>query len=184
LREVAEFGKNSKDFQLLSREFWRNIAKMSVENIGTASPRSLFHAQGRFMKPFFGVLIVCILVVAVVMFEDWLHKTRSKVRALETEVALNTVATYRELSSFQRDWTLYYAPQAFKFLTNCLDPNSHMVFSSSELNSKVEAARCLAVTNLVAWLETNSGMSYGTNAQTWEDWLKAHPPEVKAGSVK
>ena len=115
---------------------------MSVENSGAASPRSLFPAQGRFMKPFFGVLIVCILVVAVVMFEDWLHKTRSKVRALETEVAINTVATYRELSSFQRDWTLYNTRQAAKRLTNCLDPNSHMVFSSSELNSKVEAARC------------------------------------------
>ena len=131
-------------------------------------------------EAFFGSLIVCVLIVLLMTVGVRVRKVRS----METKVAVGVEATYRDLSSMQPNRTLYQATQVVEFLTDCLDPNSQIVFRSSALNSRVEAARCLAVSNLVAWLEGYSGMTYGTNIQQWQDWLQARPPEVKAGSVK
>ena len=96
-------------------------------------------------------------------------------------MATTEETNYRDIGSVHRDWTFYNATQVVEFLNIYLDPNSHMLHSNSELNNKVETARRLATSNLVAWLETNSGMGFGTNFLLWQDWLKAHPPDGTRG---
>ena len=126
------------------------------------------------MRVFFGILVACAIIVVTVKSVAWFRKARS----VETEVALAEEANYRNLNPVQWPGTVNNTTQVVELLTKCLDPRSHMVFSSPGLNSKVEAARGLAVSNLVKWLETNSGKTYGTNVKAWEDWLKAQPPEA------
>jgi hypothetical protein len=120
------------------------------------------------MRVFFGILVVCAITVVTVKSVAWFRKAR----AVETEVALAEEANYRNLNPVQWPGTPNNTTQVVELLTKCLDPKSHMAFSSPGLNSKVEAARGLAVSNLVKWLETNSRRTYGTNVKAWEDWLR------------
>ena len=128
------------------------------------------------MKAFLGAtLIVCVLVVAIAIIGQRIRKARS----LEAEIALSLEEEYRTLTSFRLPESMSLATQTglIDVLATCLDPKYRHVFKSPQLTYRVEAARILAVSNIVARLEAYSGMSYGTNIQAWQDWLKAQPPE-------
>lgn len=117
-------------------------------------------------------LTVCVLVVVIAMIAQRIRK----VRAFETEMALMLEENYRAYISNRPPETVSHATRFVEGLTLFLNPKYHHVFTSDQLTRRVEATRSLAVSNLVAGLETYSGKSYGTNIQAWREWLETQPP--------
>lgn len=94
-------------------------------------------------------------------------------------MALMLEENYRTFISNRPPETVSHAARFIEMLPDFLDPKYQYVFTSPQVTERVEAARILAVSNMVAGLEAYSGMSYGTNIQAWQDWLKAQPSEGK-----
>jgi len=117
-------------------------------------------------------LTVCVLVGVIAIIAQRIRKAR----ALEAENALMLEENYRVCISYPPPETVSHATQFIEMLTLFLDPKYHHVFISDQLTRRLEATRGLAVSNLVAGLETYSGKSYGTNIQAWQDWLDAQVP--------
>jgi hypothetical protein len=121
------------------------------------------------MKALPGTVIVCVLLVVIAVVGTWIRQARF----VETELALTIEADFSRFGSFRPDGTVQRATRLLESLTICLDQNLQTDFSSPKLNTRVEVARSMAISNLVASLETYSGMHYGTNVQAWQDWLTA-----------
>jgi hypothetical protein len=117
-------------------------------------------------------LTVCVLVGVIAIIAQRIRKARS----IETEMALMLEEDYRGWVSFGPPETVSHATRFVEGLTDLLNPKHYFVFKNPELTYRVEAARILAVSNMVAGLETYSGKSYGTNIQAWQDWLDAQVP--------
>jgi RHS repeat-associated protein len=123
--------------------------------------------------------VLCIILIVIAM----VAARHRRAQSLEAEVALGLEETYHDISSMVTSGAVFRVERAFHQLTNCLDSPSQYASSREDLNRRVEAARCRAISNLVACLEAKSGMHYGTNAQAWADWLKAQSPDGGSGAV-
>ena len=120
------------------------------------------------MNAFLRLLIVTVVMIVIAAGAVWLHRART----FETEFATELEQNFRDLSAVRPDGTPHRTQRLIDALDVCIAHPPQAVFSRRELDARVEAARGLAISNLVASLEGYSGMHYGTNVGAWQDWLR------------
>lgn len=123
-----------------------------------------------------GSLVAILILCAAVIVAVYLFRARNA----ERHIAEQLVEEFQGLGAFQTDGTLQRASRLCESLRLCV-ASGQPSFSSQDLNEKVMVARCSAISNLVASLESYSGMQYGTNVQAWEDWLETQRAGSRAG---